>query len=256
MGTAGSVIYERFAPIYQQAGLAAFGRELATRIVLRYPAAAGAAALDLACGSGAATLVLARAGYRTVGLDRAAPMLALGQAAAQTQGLTVAWVTADMTEIPPDHAALPPGQFSLITCLFDSLNYLSADDDLVKVCRAVRRLLAPGGRFIFDLNTEAEYAGWNDRDVVVHDGPDLLVCRQLSYRRRARRAQGRVIWFQRDGTRWWRGEELHEERPWQASEIAAACAAADLRVAAQVTPLWTAAGPQATRIVTVLEAAR
>ena len=35
--------------------------------------------------------------------------------------------------------------------------------------------LAPGGRLVFDLNTEAEFAAWDDGDQVVHDGGGLLV---------------------------------------------------------------------------------
>ena len=248
------MIYDAYAPIYRQAGLEQFGRQLATRIALRFPAPAGAAALDLACGSGAATLVLARAGYRTVGVDRAPAMLALAAQEAAAQGLAIEWVQGDLTALP-EHAAPAAGRFTLITCLFDSLNYLLGDADLALACRGAARLLAPGGQFIFDLNTEQEFLSWDERDEVVCDTPDLLVCQRLTYDARERRAHGQIIWFRRIGERWWRGEETHTERPWRAAEITDALAAAGLRLRECVTPLWQPAQGNEPRLLYVAEAA-
>jgi SAM-dependent methyltransferase len=247
------MIYRTYAPIYRQAGLEQFGRQLATRIVLRQPAQPGDAALDLACGSGAATLVLAQAGYRTSGIDRSTEMLTLAAQAAAAQQLPIDWINADIRALPGDHAGLPAGGFRLITCLFDSLNYLTGDEDLALVCRAAAQLLAVGGRFVFDLNTEQEYATWDERDEVVHDSAELMLCHQLSYHHERRRASGRVIWFQRDGARWRRGEELHLERPWNTAEISAALGAAGLRLSECVTPLWQPAQGNEPRLVYVAE---
>jgi SAM-dependent methyltransferase len=248
------MVYRAYAAIYRRAGLEQFGRQLATRMVLRWPAQPGDAALDLACGSGAATLVLARAGYRSVGVDRSAEMLAPAAEAAALQQLPIDWIQADIRALP-EHTTLRTGGFQLISCLFDSLNYLTDDADLTLVCQAAARLLAPGGRFVFDLNTEHEYATWDERDVVVHDSSDLLVCNQLSYEAEQRRARGRVIWFQREGTRWRRGEELHTQRPWREAEIAAALTAAGLQLRECVTPLWQPPQGADTRLVYVAERA-
>jgi hypothetical protein len=59
----------------------------------------------------------------------------------------------------------------LVTCCYDSLNYLLSDEDLGDCFRAVTRALTPGGLFCFDLASEhflREY--W--RGVEEHHGDD------------------------------------------------------------------------------------
>jgi hypothetical protein len=65
------------------------------------------------------------------------------------------------------------------------------------------------------------------------------------------RAYGRIIWFRRDGQRWWRGEETHCERPWEETDIAAALNAGGLVLTARLTPHWTPATTADPRVVYV-----
>ncbi|MCD6277670.1 hypothetical protein J7J69_05450, partial [candidate division WOR-3 bacterium] len=43
--------------------------------------------------------------------------------------------------------------FTLVYSIFDSLNYLIEEDDLLKVFKEVKRVLIDGGFFIFDMNS-------------------------------------------------------------------------------------------------------
>ncbi|WP_322489792.1 class I SAM-dependent methyltransferase [Chloroflexus sp.] len=248
------MIYHDYAPIYHAAGQAAFGTALAQIILAQLPAPPQRV-LDLACGTGAAALVLAAAGATVVGVDGSPAMLAIARAQARQRGLVIEWIEADIRALPDD-ARLPPASFDLCTCLFDSLNHLTDDDDLVKVCRAVGRLLRPGGQFIFDLNTLAGFRTWYEYDQVLFDGPDLLVVNRLHFDHEQQRAYGRFVWFQRRGERWWRSEETHCERPWHDDEIAAALASGGLRLAARLTSAWTPAADDASRVVYVAERQR
>ena len=102
--------------------------------------------LDVACGTGTVSMILAQRGYQVVGTDLSAPMIKVAQEKAAQAGL----------ELPfhaQDAAAMKfKGKFDLAICLYDSLNYVLEDDHLLAAFKAVRRALRPGGFFFFDLN--------------------------------------------------------------------------------------------------------
>jgi hypothetical protein len=118
--------------------------------------------------------------------------------------------------------------FDLVTCFYDSLNYLTENGDLQQVFRGVSAALAPNSYLVFDLNTAAEYATWDERDTMTCDSEDCLVYNRLSYEPSAHLATGRIVWFVREIDRWWRGEETHTERAWSDAEVCAALAGAGL----------------------------
>lgn len=242
-------IYRDYAAIYDAIGQGAFAEALAARILAALPAPPRRA-LDLACGAGAAALALAAAGADVVGVDRSPHMLAIARAKARDRGLPATFLEADLRFLPgPSSPELGSAPFDLVTCLYDSLNYLTGDGELGLALAGAAALLAPDGRLVFDLNTEAEFAAWDDGDQVVHDAGGILVYNRLSYDPGARLAHGRIVWFARDGERWWRGEETHAERAWADAEVAAALAAAGLTLVARRTPGWGPAGPGTARVV-------
>jgi SAM-dependent methyltransferase len=105
--------------------------------------------LELACGTGRLTLPLARLGVaeELVALDSSAPFLERlrSRLAEDPPGTPVRVVESDM------RAPAVEGPFDLIAVPFNSLAYLVAREDRVAALRAVRELLAPDGRFAFDL---------------------------------------------------------------------------------------------------------
>lgn len=247
-------IYNAYAPIYDAIGQGAFAEALVAHVLADQPDPPRRV-LDLACGTGAAALALAAHGSAVVGVDRSPAMLRLAEGRARDQGLAVTWIEADLRELPLGHGPgeLWPGSFDLITCFYDSLNYLIGDGELALVVRDAARLLAPGGRLVFDLNTEAEFASWDDCDQVVYDQNGLLVYNRLSYDPARRLASGRIVWFSSDGQCWWRDEETHHQRAWSDHEVLAALHAAGLHVLARRTPAWADASGAAPQIVYLAE---
>ncbi len=243
-------IYQQYAQIYDLIGQDCFGRLLAERTLAGLPDAPDRA-LDLACGSGAATLVFAAAGSRVTGVDRSAPMLDLARRKVATSGLPVSFVQSDLRRLAGliGSPELPASSFDLATCFFDSLNYLTADGDLERVFEAVATLLRPGGRLLFDVNTEAEFRTWDMIDEVVWEDRERIVYNRLSYNQQQGLAAGRVVWFQRAGERWQRYEETHYERAWSDSEIAAAAATTGLSLVARRNPEGSPVDEDAPRIL-------
>lgn len=108
------------------------------------PPAESQRVLDLACGTGKVGSELRRRGYNTVGVDLSEPMAR--QCAGQRPPLPVAVM--DATRL-----GLRPQSLDLVVCLYDSLNYVLEPKGLQECFRRVQQALAPGGLFIFDLNT-------------------------------------------------------------------------------------------------------
>lgn len=250
MPTTQQTIYQEYAPIYDAIGQGSFAATLTAQLLPKLPILPRYA-LDLATGTGAAALTLAAAGVCVTAVDRSARMLEIARGRARDQGLTITWIEADLLDLPTATPLLPPASFDLITCLYDSLNYLTGNHDLTRLCAAAAQLLAPGGHFVFDLNTEAEYSSWDDRDQVVYDAHGMLVYNRLSYDHTRRIARGRIVWFSHDGRRWWRGSEQHTQRAWSEPELLNALEAAGLHLTTTYTPRWEAVGPDTPRIVYV-----
>lgn len=101
--------------------------------------------LDVACGTGNVSELLAEAGYDVVGIDIAADMIEV----AKSKGSRVEYHTQDVAELD-----LGGRKFDLAISLFDSLNYIT---DLSRLAEGIRRVgehVVDGGLFIFDVNTE------------------------------------------------------------------------------------------------------
>jgi ubiquinone/menaquinone biosynthesis C-methylase UbiE len=105
--------------------------------------------LDLACGTGTISLILAQEGMAVTGVDIAAPMLRQAEVKSAKAGLFVSLEQQDAAELD-----LPGKQFDTIVSLFDSLNNIVEPDRLLRCFKRVKLHCLPNALFVFDLNTE------------------------------------------------------------------------------------------------------
>lgn len=164
--------------------------------------------LDLCCGTGSLLRLLCEHGFSATGVDLSRYQLKYARENAPDARL----VRADIRE-----AALP-GKFDVITCMFDSLNYLSTKRDLERALRRARRHLAYGGLLIFDINTfEGLRKNWCRASTMRE--PGWMVVIESSFDRR--RGMGRCVitGFLKEGRLWRRFEEEHVERGHRPEEI-------------------------------------
>ena len=179
---------------------------LAGEVARRCPAAR--TWLDLCCGTGSLLQILGEQGYAATGVDRSPHQLA--HARRNAPGATL--VEADVREFSL------PGDFDVVTSLFDSLNYLTIKRDLERVFRRARRHLAEGGLFIFDMNT---FAGLQDhwcRASVVRK-PDRVTCTETSFDAKTALGHWRLTGFVPEGALYRRFEEHHVQRGYTPEEI-------------------------------------
>jgi len=119
--------------------------------------ACGRSLLELACGSGAITLELVKAGFKVKGLDLSESMLKI--AVDKLEGLDVDLTLGDMCHFTYPH------KFDTIVCYNDSINYLATKDDLKHLFACVYTQLNEKGCFLFDIHTTERLEEFEDEFV-------------------------------------------------------------------------------------------
>ena len=108
--------------------------------------------VELGCGTGKMTRLLADAGYDMVGVDNSAEMLEIaGERQEEEERNDILYLLQDMREFELY------GTVGAVFSICDSLNYITEPEELKQVFRWVNNYLDPGGIFIFDFNTEYKY---------------------------------------------------------------------------------------------------
>lgn len=103
--------------------------------------------LDLACGTGSISEVMARLGYDVIGVDNSDEMLGMAIEKKFESGLNIQYLCQDMRKLDMF------GTVDVIICALDSINHLANLNDARKVFEGAAFFCEMNGLFIFDVNT-------------------------------------------------------------------------------------------------------
>ena len=211
-------LYNHFAQVYARGYYPEFSKALANllpEIFNRFEIPATGKLIDLACGEGSFALEMANKGWEVTGVDQSEEMLRLARRRASDSACQVSFSQQDMREFS---LATPA---DLVTCWFDSLNYLLRIEDVQSDFSRVHQALKPGGWFIFDMNTIYGLAvDWQKQKCYVEqETEDLLELHQTNYDFEKRMATLRITWFIRNDLDWQKFEEIHFERAYSVEKI-------------------------------------
>ena len=107
--------------------------------------------LELGCGTGSMTELLAGWGYDMIGVDNSVEMLEIAQEKKAQSGHDILYLLQDMREFELY------GTVGAVVSVCDSMNYITEEEDLLQVFKLVNNYLDPGGVFLFDMNTIYKY---------------------------------------------------------------------------------------------------
>ncbi|MBN8727299.1 MAG: class I SAM-dependent methyltransferase [Xanthomonadales bacterium] len=206
--------YDDFAWFYDRYWSRGIPLELLAALEPRLLAAlpAGARVLDLCCGTGRVAAALGDRGFDVTGIDGSPEMLAL----ARRNAPAARFVLADARAFRLDE----PVQAAL--SLFDSLNHILVPEELEAVFRNVHAALAPGARFVFDVNDEASFRRhWQGRSFTTVEADHACIVRGI-YAPETRIARCDVTLFRIQAGAWTRADVLIRERCHSGAEIAGA----------------------------------
>lgn len=169
-------------------------------------------AVDLACGTGSVTALLAHRGLNVLGVDISEEMLTEAQQKTCTLSDPPRFVCMPLQEL-----VLPRG-VDLAVCALDSLDYITEPDDCKEAIRRVYKSLNPGGIFIFDVNTPEKLRAM-DGQVFLDEDDDVYCVWRGEFDEQTNICSYGMDLFQRKGNVWERSFEEHREYAYSQEQL-------------------------------------
>lgn len=176
--------------------------------------------LDLGCGTGTFTRLMRDRGYDCIGIDSSEQMLEVAleyeSETSDTEG-RILYLLQDMRK-PELYSTV-----GAVVSVCDSVNYLLTPADILQTFKSVNNYLYPHGLFIFDFNTVHYYRDVLAETVIAENRPEGSFIWENFYDEETGINEYDLTVYVREdtkSTRYERFEETHEQRGYDADEIA------------------------------------
>lgn len=168
--------------------------------------------LDLGCGTGTLTGMLAQAGYDMIGVDGSEEMLM--EAREKTDNPDILYLCQDM------RAFELYGTVRAVVSTCDTMNYLLTPEDFIQTVRLVNNYLDPGGLFIFDLNTLYKFREVMGNTTIAESGEDAsFIWDNYFDEETGRNEYDLTLFIGREDGLFERQVEVHEEQGYTLEEV-------------------------------------
>ena len=170
--------------------------------------------LELGCGTGTMTELMADAGYDMIGVDASEQMLQKALEKRDASGHDILYLLQDMRDFELY------GTVGAVISVCDSMNYMLTTEDLTTVFRLVNNYLDPGGIFIFDMKTPYCYENVLADRTVAEAFQDAAYIWDNYYDEETRLNEYEVTVFTEDEDgRYTRFSELHRQHAFTLEEV-------------------------------------
>ena len=168
--------------------------------------------VDMACGTGSVSAILARKGYQVTGVDLSEEML--------TEAMMK---TMDMENHPMFSCQnlrdlRLPKAVDMAVCALDSLDYITDPADCEAAIRRAYKVLNPGGIFIFDVNTPEKLRAM-DGQMFIDEDDDVFCVWRGEFDEETNICSYGMDLFQREGEKWIRSFEEHQEYAYSQQQL-------------------------------------
>ena len=169
--------------------------------------------LDLGCGTGSLTGLMARSGYDMIGIDNSGEMLQIAMNKRNASGLDILYLLQDMRGFELY------GTVKAVISICDSMNYIMEYQELVEVFRLVNNYLDPKVVFIFDLNTEYKYRELLADNTFAEDREESSFIWNNFYDEEDKVNEYDLTLFVKEGELYRKFEETHYQRAYGLDQI-------------------------------------
>lgn len=179
--------------------------------------------LDLGCGTGNITEILASKGYDMIGIDYSEDMLNIAQDKKIESGHDILYLNQDMREFELY------GTVRAIVSICDSMNYITEKEDLLQVFELANNYVDQYGLFIFDMNTEYKYSQMGE-DVIAENREEGSFIWENYYDTENKiNEYDLTLYIKDEDDRYDRYEETHIQRAYSIAEVKELLAQAGLK---------------------------
>ena len=170
---------------------------------------------DLGCGTGSLCVELAARGFDVIGIDNSPQMLNEARQKASDKGFPeILYLEQELDEIELF------GSVGAFVSTVDSLNYITDKRRLKRMFKLIDNYLAPGGLFIFDVNTEHKLAEVIGNKFFYEITDSICYLWRNSYNRSNKTSEFDLTLFMRGaGGQWQRSDEIHTQRAYSRKEF-------------------------------------
>ena len=179
--------------------------------------------LDLGCGTGNMTELLASDGYDMIGIDNSSEMLNIAMEKAYDKEHNILYLLQDMREFELY------GTVAAVVSLCDSLNYITEHNELVKVFSLVNNYLDPDGIFIFDMTTSKKYEDIADAIIAENREEGSFIWENTYFEGEKINRYDMTIFEKLDNGLYKKHQETHIQRVYTLDEIKSALDLAGLK---------------------------
>lgn len=170
--------------------------------------------LELGCGTGSMTEILAAKGYDMIGADNSEEMLEIAMEKRDESGHDILYLLQDMREFELY------GTVSAVVSVCDSVNYITKEEELEEVFRLVNNYLDPKGIFIFDFNTKYKYqAVLGDRTIAEKRDECSFIWDNYYYEDEEINEYELTLFIQEKGDLYRKFEEVHLQRAYTLEQM-------------------------------------
>ena len=136
-----------YLPIYLKKGIfsAAIAKQEVNFIIKILNLPKNSKILDMPCGQGRHSVVLAKSGYAVTGVDLSKTILRLAEKLIRKEKADMRLIRNDMRKINFEN------EFDAVINLFTSFGYFAREKENIKVLKNINRALKPKGKFVLDL---------------------------------------------------------------------------------------------------------
>lgn len=167
--------------------------------------------LDLCCGTGTLTWLMAEKGYEMIAVDQSVEMLMEAQSKDSDAEIRPLFLCQSAEELDLY------GTVDAAVCSLDGTNYIPPEA-LAECYRKLNLFIRPGGLFIFDIRTP-EILRSLDGNVFVDEKEDLLCLWRADFDEQLPAIVYGMDIFSRRGRHWQRESEEHIEYAYEPAEI-------------------------------------
>lgn len=169
-------------------------------------------AVDLACGTGSVTVLLAKRGMQVIGVDMSEEMLTVASQKAEGIYPRPGFICQRLEKLHLLRGV------DMAVCALDSLDYITDPRGCAEAIRRVYKALNPGGIFIFDVNTPEKLCAM-DGQMFLDEDDDVYCVWRGEFDESSNICAYGMDLFQRRGSLWERSFEEHREYAYSRDQL-------------------------------------